>query len=385
MTALVLGRPMAKSTRQIKSAVPQSALQKIITILSVVVPLLNHTSRTTSHDHNSHALAMGDVEDDAPSAKRRQPPPPPSPGVEDGDGEGGPDHISNLPDAILGDIVSLLPTKEAARTRILATRWRNLWPSAPLNLECHGLLRDDDAIDFRCDPGEHLDNHAITRILSTHQGPARRLRVPAHHMQPRHRDALDGWLESPALSGLQELDFYHRCDYENLVAVSVWPLPPASIARFTPTLNVATFSHCRITAQTGRSFRFPSLKMLALEEAVYSETSVQHVLDGCPVLENLLLRGNVGAARLRIVSPSIRSIAVHVSSFRGGAHLQELIVEDAPCLARLLRTLPDTDMRVTVTKAPRLETLGCLTDMLGSTRLKFGSAVILVRSLRISL
>jgi hypothetical protein len=37
----------------------------------------------------------------------------------------GPDHISDLPDAILGDIVSRLTLKDGAR----------IWLSAPLNLD----------------------------------------------------------------------------------------------------------------------------------------------------------------------------------------------------------------------------------------------------------
>ncbi|KAF8690693.1 hypothetical protein HU200_041068 [Digitaria exilis] len=78
--------------------------------------------------------------------------------------DGGPDLISRLPDEVLGDLITLLPTRDGARTQAISRRWRPLWRAAPLNLQVDSLSgQDRKRIIF------------ATKILSEHTGPGRRL------------------------------------------------------------------------------------------------------------------------------------------------------------------------------------------------------------------
>ncbi|TVU39666.1 hypothetical protein EJB05_13098, partial [Eragrostis curvula] len=200
--------------------------------------------------------------------------PPPAAGAGEVDGV---DHITGLPDVVLGEVISLLPTKDAARTQVVASRWRHLWRSAPLNLD-GGCLPADDEI------------HAavITRILSGHQGPGRRFRVSAHHIH--HCAAtVDAWLQSSALDNLKELDL---CDNRIYGPIMLRPPPPPSSAfRFSSSLCVATFSQCLLPDDITQTLQFPQLNKLALHQVSISEGVIglrEVIIEDAPDLEKFL-------------------------------------------------------------------------------------------------
>ncbi|CAL5051073.1 unnamed protein product [Urochloa decumbens] len=282
------------------------------------------------------------------------------------------DRISRLPDGILGDIVSLLPYKDGARTQVLSSRWRPIWHSAPLNLD---LTDGDDKFRITTD--------YVSRILSAHQGPGRRFCIQycyqTYHGTGGLPAALDGWLRSPALDKLQELEF-------NLSYGSQQSLPPplpASVHRLASTLRAASFGGCGFPEGNNTSpLHLPLLKQLSLLKVRISETSFTSLLAACPALQTLLLTNIMGCSRVNIVSPSLRSIGL-CSCYGGDTFLQQLIIViDAPYLERLLCYETDTGMKVTVSvvSAPNLHVLSllCVRNLkhdAGRTTFQFGSTV----------
>ncbi|RLM54249.1 hypothetical protein C2845_PM10G07520 [Panicum miliaceum] len=266
----------------------------------------------------------------------------PPPGVE-GRGreeDDGVDRISHLHADILGDIISLLPTKDAARTQTLSSRWRRLWRSAPLNL---------DHRDLRWPRYDEQELATLTsHILASHPGPARPLSVGVAHLHPRPA-VVDAWLRSPAVDGLQELEF----DFGGLYELPANLPLPASAFRFSATLRVATIAKCRVPDDG--ALCFPRLRQLGLEDVVILEGSLHRIIAGCPVLESLLLTDSLVSLGLRV-------------------HTGELIIEHAPLLERLLQLEFRIATHLSVISSPKLETVDCFSDLDFYAKLKSEAA-----------
>ncbi|CAL5052245.1 unnamed protein product [Urochloa decumbens] len=270
--------------------------------------------------------------------------------------DGGVDYISRLPDAILGEIISLLPTKAGVRTQTLASRWRRLWLSAPLNLDLS-------------DTGVYWEalSSLISVILGTHPGPSRRFSIPLRDLKCSAM-TIDAWLRSPALDNLQELNLeiqsYGHC------CMAEWLLP-ASAFRFSATLRVVSISKFHIVDGMVEALRFPQLTHLGLEQVEVSDGSLHSIIACCPVIECLLLKDiNFGYdMSLRINSPSLISFGFDV-------FLRELIIEDAPSLKSMFQLRKHSIMEhVLVSSAPNLEIVGSIYES-DYPKFKFGDTAI---------
>ena len=103
-----------------------------------------------------------------------------------------------------------------------------------------------------------------------------------------------------------------------------------------------------------------------------SEASLNSIIhSSCPALELLLivLGIQIGISCLQIKSPHLKSIGI---CFKG----QQLIIEDAPSLQRLLLDDCYKPSEITVISAPKLENLGVNSDPFNDhKKLVFGSSL----------
>jgi hypothetical protein len=277
------------------------------------------------------------------------------------------DRISSLPDDVLGEIVSLLPTRAGARTQVLSSRWRHIWRSAPLNMDLH-----PDGPEWR-----HMPVEQIRRVLSAHPGPGRRLSVPSRF---GYLHWMDGWLRSAAALGPRQPPGA-RTELTQPSSSSLVGLAHAAASaaigapllvhpprRLLPRLRVS--DQCQGPRPSPQPVRLPRLQQLTLSGVTISEGSLHAMLAGAPALRSLLLLDSNGFARLQIASCSIENIGVR--SRCRGAKLQHLVLEDTPSLKRLLLFEGTNHMDISVVSAPRLDVFGKLCD--DATKLKYSSA-----------
>ncbi|CAL5066000.1 unnamed protein product [Urochloa decumbens] len=285
---------------------------------------------------------------------------PPAEGREGGGG--GSDLLSLLPDAVLGEIITLLPTADGVRTQILSRRWRPLWRAAPLNLRA--VLGGADA-----------DIHpALGALVSHHQGPLRRLSLKWH--RPFEDFAIvDSVLQSPRADSLEEFEIsythYHSQDRRHPILTSV-PRFSRTLRALSLCSNSEKFRFPTEGAASG--LVFPQLKQLTLVYIYISDASLHGLLSRCPVLESLVLLRNIGCRRLRISSPTLRGFGVADDFYEEEGRLEEVVIEDAPVLERLLPCSVWNSLAIRIVQAPKLRTLGDLDDKIST--FQFGTVVI---------
>uniref|UniRef100_A0ACD5WH20 Uncharacterized protein n=1 Tax=Avena sativa TaxID=4498 RepID=A0ACD5WH20_AVESA len=98
------------------------------------------------------------------------------------------------------------------------------------------------------------------------------------------------------------------------------------------------------------------------------------MLSVCTLLESLELMNNINIRHVRISSQTLKSLGFCARWTIKGVVLEEVVIEDAPCLERLLPLDPNhTPATIRVISAPKLKILGVLSE--GIPELQFGTMV----------
>ncbi|KAL6608062.1 hypothetical protein ACP70R_041125 [Stipagrostis hirtigluma subsp. patula] len=205
------------------------------------------------------------------------------------------DRVSNLPDDLLSDVIARLPTKDAARTTTLSTRWRFLWAATPLRLD------DEDLIPLgRCRRNADLSALAAasSRAIASHPGPVRSARFFCDIMEAARGDGdLAGRIRAVGAKGVRELVLIdHNVFRGSRMAWHPLPGRPRDIGRLLTRSRaldtLALLAGYRLPLRVGLSSR--SLRCVVTFKSFPEELSVVRA----PRLERLLLCNPLVAHRV---------------------------------------------------------------------------------------
>lgn len=195
------------------------------------------------------------------------------------------DRISNLPDAILHHIISLVPFKCAVRTSILSKRWEGLWESTSAyttNLDFGREFATSVSLSLH-----HLAC-AINRILQQHRGKTietfRLYFCPQKMFLPH----IQRWILFAKKKTVRELDldftpFQTTCQD---LGLRLYELPPCLFSCHS--LTILKLSDCKFNLPS-RFRGFSSLKTLHLIRVEITPYALDSMLLKCPMLEDLSL------------------------------------------------------------------------------------------------
>ncbi|XVF41910.1 hypothetical protein PTKIN_Ptkin01aG0318700 [Pterospermum kingtungense] len=176
------------------------------------------------------------------------------------------DEINKLPDDVLIKILSFLTIKQAVRTSVLSSRWKQLWQffSGPLNFSCRinyrlklDLLREK----LKSQSSRFVEQ--VNKVLNSHQGPSiNKLRLH-FHLDEDLGSYIDTWINIALKKKVKKLELINF---------------PFVISQLRPySFSQETFS-C-----TTNLF----LSSLSIENLGVSDETVNCILSSCPLLKSL--------------------------------------------------------------------------------------------------
>lgn len=236
------------------------------------------------------------------------------------------DRISSLPDELLINILSVLPTKYAVVTSVLSKRWRSLYTEVKvLDLDDSLLYDDHEGIDHARNPV--IFRGSIDKMLSHYElseSDLVRFRLKCGS-RLCYLSNLNSWLHVVLSHGIKELDIsIHTSGDVKL---------PSSIFNCKTLWFVKLKTRCVL--DLFESVLLPSLKILHLRKVHFADgESVKRLILGCPLLEEFVVKrsswSNIKV--LSISAPCLRRLKLDFREGLGHIGHRSRVVIDAPLL-----------------------------------------------------
>ncbi|EOA27119.1 hypothetical protein CARUB_v10023218mg [Capsella rubella] len=236
------------------------------------------------------------------------------------------DRISELPDSLLTQVLSYLPTKDSVKTSVLSKRWECLWLNVPvLDLKVSDFPEEDYA--------SFIDN-----FLEFNPNSRMQMFKIKYDEYTYDDDRLLGWV-----STVVELGIEHLVAKGFETDMCIREFLPLNIYKSNTLVSLVLVTVGIANPEFVVSL--PSLKILHLEDVWYFDDPLimEKVISGCPVLENLVLIRPIDFCDLdvlqflRVRSRTLKSfrLAFEYSMSRSDSGLHYSVEIDAPRLEYL--------------------------------------------------
>ncbi|KAL3529732.1 hypothetical protein ACH5RR_009054 [Cinchona calisaya] len=206
------------------------------------------------------------------------------------------DRISALPDEILIHILSFLSTKIAARTSVLSTRWRYLFASIPdidfeFELKHYHYCKDKTLIENAHSWSFYAFIFLASKIfMLRNAAPIRKFKLSLGALwgslvsvDEWFQSALDILISAALSSKVQELKIF--------IGNSNYTIPLTTVGIFTSKtlVHLELHQHEHLDLDLPNPVFLPNLKVLNMQDVNIVDDSLQRLIKGSPLLEELCL------------------------------------------------------------------------------------------------
>ena len=202
------------------------------------------------------------------------------------------DRISQLPDDILRSILSLLPTRDLARTNLVLKAWRKLFAFSSLPI----LMFKSS--DFLAAPRKDIDVssfiNAIDSYLKLRQKDASLEKLWLHVHLNDVKSLIDSWINATLERKVKELDLFI------LTRGRARRKPYSLPAKIFVATKITVLSLQRVIMEIYGDIDLPTLRKLYLGEIQCDEQPIQKLISSCHLIDCLRIESCHGLQKLHV-------------------------------------------------------------------------------------